>query len=85
MAVASLMSSPRTQRGHAGTIVVSDGERSVVPILIRLDDNGQYPDGLRAPMIIHDREWEASLGLDREFVFSVSDWCVIRQFFMGTF
>lgn len=37
-------------------------------------DSAQYPDGLRAPMIIHDLEWEASLGFDEQFVFSVSDW-----------
>lgn len=37
-------------------------------------DNAQYPDGLRAPMIVHDTEWETSLGFDQEFIFSVSDW-----------
>jgi len=40
------------------------------------DDKGQYPDGLRAPMIVHDRAHESQLGYDEEFVFSVSDWYV---------
>jgi iron transport multicopper oxidase len=39
-----------------------------------VDDKAQYPDGLRAPMIVHDRAHEAQLGYDEEFVFSVSDW-----------
>jgi iron transport multicopper oxidase len=39
-----------------------------------IDDKGQYPDGLRAPMIVHDREFESKLGYDEEFTFSVSDW-----------
>jgi hypothetical protein len=66
------------------------GGITVVSLLISLymevsrltgpDDKGQYPDGLRAPMIIHDREWEASLEYDLEFAFSVSDWYVIPHF-----
>ncbi|KAE9966668.1 hypothetical protein EG327_011744 [Venturia inaequalis] len=37
-------------------------------------DKAQYPDGLRAPMIVHDCAYEESLGYDKEYVFSVSDW-----------
>ncbi|KAF2436801.1 hypothetical protein EJ08DRAFT_623128 [Tothia fuscella] len=52
-------------------------------------DKAQYPDGLRSPMIIHDREWERSLGFEEQFVFSVSDWYhtqfpyLIHEFFDG--
>ncbi|KAL1610662.1 hypothetical protein SLS60_002332 [Paraconiothyrium brasiliense] len=35
---------------------------------------GQYPDGLRGKMIIHDPVWEASLNVDRQIYLSVSDW-----------
>ena len=37
-------------------------------------DQSQYPDGFRGPMIVHDSEWEGSLGFDEQFTFSVSDW-----------
>lgn len=37
---------------------------------------GQYPDGLRAPMIVHDTEWEESLGIEKQYTLSVSDWLV---------
>ncbi|KAH3914241.1 hypothetical protein HBH56_100670 [Parastagonospora nodorum] len=37
-------------------------------------DKGQYPDGLRGKMIIHDRNWENSLGIDSQIYLSMSDW-----------
>jgi iron transport multicopper oxidase len=37
-------------------------------------DKGQYPDGLRGQMIVHDRAWEKSLGVDEQIHYSVSDW-----------
>jgi len=37
-------------------------------------NKGQYPDGLRAPMIVHDPSYENSLGVDKQFVLTVSDW-----------
>ncbi|OCK79663.1 multicopper oxidase [Lepidopterella palustris CBS 459.81] len=37
-------------------------------------DHAQYPDGLRGQMIIHDPIWEASLGVDQQIHFSISDW-----------
>lgn len=37
-------------------------------------DKGQYPDGLRGKMIIHDPEWEENLDLDAQIYLSVSDW-----------
>lgn len=36
--------------------------------------SGQYPDGLRAPMVIHDKRWEDSLGIDSQIYLSMSDW-----------
>lgn len=39
-------------------------------------NKGQYPDGLRAPMIIHDPQYEAQLGFDQEYIMTVSDWYV---------
>jgi iron transport multicopper oxidase len=35
---------------------------------------GQYPDGLRGPMIVHDPDWENSLGVDNQYTLTVSDW-----------
>ena len=37
-------------------------------------DKGQYPDGLRGIMIVHDPEWEKSLDIAGQFYFSFSDW-----------
>ncbi|OCL11751.1 Ferroxidase [Glonium stellatum] len=34
----------------------------------------QYPDGLRGPLIIHDRAAEKKLGFDQELTLTVSDW-----------
>jgi len=39
-------------------------------------DKGQYPDGLRGKMIIHDKEWEAGLGIDSQIYLSMSDWYI---------
>lgn len=36
--------------------------------------DGQYPDGLRAPMIIHDKSWEDSLEISSQIYLSMSDW-----------
>ncbi|KAF2096240.1 conidial pigment biosynthesis oxidase Abr1/brown 1 [Rhizodiscina lignyota] len=35
---------------------------------------GQYPDGIRGPMIVHDPAWEKSLGVDAQYTITVSDW-----------
>jgi iron transport multicopper oxidase len=40
-------------------------------------DKGQYPDGLRGKMIIHDRSWESSLKIDSQIYLSMSDWYVL--------
>jgi iron transport multicopper oxidase len=37
-------------------------------------DKGQYPDGLRGLLIVHDPEWEKSLNVDEQIYLSVSDW-----------
>ncbi|EON62976.1 hypothetical protein W97_02202 [Coniosporium apollinis CBS 100218] len=37
-------------------------------------DRGQYPDGLRGPMIVHDYESEAALGVDEQYTMTISDW-----------
>ncbi|KAF2637314.1 multicopper oxidase 1 [Massarina eburnea CBS 473.64] len=37
-------------------------------------DRGQYPDGLRGKMIIHDPTWEASLNIDQQIYLTMSDW-----------
>ncbi|KAF1999257.1 multicopper oxidase [Amniculicola lignicola CBS 123094] len=37
-------------------------------------DKGQYPDGLRGKMIIHDPAWEASLNVDKQYYLSMGDW-----------
>ncbi|KAL5114595.1 hypothetical protein ACEQ8H_007500 [Pleosporales sp. CAS-2024a] len=37
-------------------------------------DKGQYPDGLRGQMIIHDRNWESSLGVAGQIYLTMSDW-----------
>lgn len=37
-------------------------------------DKGQYPDGLRGILIVHDREWEKSLNIDEQIFLSMSDW-----------
>ncbi|KAH8656996.1 Cupredoxin [Tricladium varicosporioides] len=37
-------------------------------------NKGQYPDGLRAPFIIHDPNFPYKDKVDQEFVLSVSDW-----------
>lgn len=43
-------------------------------------DMGQYPDGLRGKMVIHDVAWENSLGIASQQTFSMSDWYVQRDF-----
>jgi iron transport multicopper oxidase len=35
---------------------------------------GQYPDGLRGKMIVHDKAWESSLKIDQQMYLSMSDW-----------
>jgi iron transport multicopper oxidase len=37
-------------------------------------EKGQYPDGLRGMMIIHDRSWESSLNIDSQIYLTMSDW-----------
>ncbi|KAF2193909.1 multicopper oxidase [Zopfia rhizophila CBS 207.26] len=37
-------------------------------------DKGQYPDGLRGKMIIHDPPWEESLNVEEQIYLSMSDW-----------
>ncbi|EMD88541.1 hypothetical protein COCC4DRAFT_208631 [Bipolaris maydis ATCC 48331] len=37
-------------------------------------EKGQYPDGLRGKMIVHDRAWEKTLGIDKQIFLSMSDW-----------
>jgi iron transport multicopper oxidase len=37
-------------------------------------DKGQYPDGLRAPLIVHDPDSPFKGQYDQEYVLSVSDW-----------
>ncbi|RYN46516.1 hypothetical protein AA0114_g8304 [Alternaria tenuissima] len=37
-------------------------------------EKGQYPDGLRGKMIVHDRAWEKSLNIDEQKYLSMSDW-----------
>lgn len=39
-------------------------------------DAGQYPDGLRGPLIVHDPEYEKSTGCDHAYTLTVSDWYV---------
>lgn len=41
-------------------------------------DKGQYPDGLRGKMVIHDKAWESSLKIDKQMTYSMSDWYVFR-------
>ncbi|KAF2684805.1 multicopper oxidase [Lentithecium fluviatile CBS 122367] len=36
--------------------------------------SGQYPDGLRGPMIIHDPNWEKNLKIEDQYAMTVSDW-----------
>ncbi|ORY02655.1 laccase-2 precursor [Clohesyomyces aquaticus] len=42
-------------------------------------DKGQYPDGLRGKMIIHDPAWESSLNVDEQIYLSMSDWYHTQQ------
>lgn len=35
---------------------------------------GQYPDGLRGKMIVHDLSWEATLNVTQQIYLSMSDW-----------
>lgn len=42
-------------------------------------NKGQYPDGLRGKMVIHDTEWEASLNVDNQTTYSISDWYVAHD------
>jgi iron transport multicopper oxidase len=37
-------------------------------------EKGQYPDGLRGMLIVHDREWEESLNIDEQTSLTMSDW-----------
>ncbi|PSN75263.1 hypothetical protein BS50DRAFT_36444 [Corynespora cassiicola Philippines] len=43
---------------------------------------GQYPDGLRGKMIIHDTNWEKSLKIDEQIYLSMSDWYHTQQPFL---
>jgi iron transport multicopper oxidase len=40
-------------------------------------NKGQYPDGLRGPLIVHDRKAEAALKYDTEYTVTLSDWYVV--------
>ena len=40
-------------------------------------NKGQYPDGLRGKMVIHDKAWETSLKIDSQMTYSMSDWYVL--------
>jgi FtsP/CotA-like multicopper oxidase with cupredoxin domain len=42
-------------------------------------NKGQYPDGLRGKMIIHDKAWESSLNIDGQMAYSMSDWYVVLR------
>jgi iron transport multicopper oxidase len=42
-------------------------------------NKGQYPDGLRGKMVIHDKAWESSLNIDSQTTYSMSDWYVPRM------
>ena len=42
-------------------------------------DSGQYPDGLRGKMVIHDPTWESSLKIDSQMTYTVSDWYVYQS------
>jgi iron transport multicopper oxidase len=37
-------------------------------------EKGQYPDGLRGMLIVHDPEWEKSLDIDEQISLTMSDW-----------
>ncbi|KAH6629092.1 laccase-2 precursor [Boeremia exigua] len=37
-------------------------------------NKGQYPDGLRGKMVIHDKAWESSLNINSQMTYSMSDW-----------
>ncbi|USP79443.1 hypothetical protein yc1106_06717 [Curvularia clavata] len=37
-------------------------------------EKGQYPDGLRGKMIVHDKAWEKTLKVDKQIHLSMSDW-----------
>ncbi|CAI6299461.1 unnamed protein product [Periconia digitata] len=37
-------------------------------------DAGQYADGLRGKMVIHDQAWESSLKVDKQIYLSMGDW-----------
>lgn len=37
-------------------------------------NKGQYPDGLRGKMVIHDKAWESSLNIESQMTYSMSDW-----------
>ncbi|KAF2463799.1 laccase-2 precursor [Lindgomyces ingoldianus] len=43
---------------------------------------GQYPDGLRGKMIIHDPAWEKNLKVDEQIYLSMSDWYHTQQPFL---
>lgn len=37
-------------------------------------DRGQYPDGLRGPLVVHDPEAEAALGIEAQYTMTISEW-----------
>lgn len=37
-------------------------------------NGAQFPDGFRAPFIVHDKAYENTLGYDKEYLMTVSDW-----------
>ena len=38
---------------------------------------GQYPDGLRGALIVHDKDRERKLDYEKEYLLTTSDWCVL--------
>ena len=45
-------------------------------------NRGQFPDGLRGPLIVHDPEWERSLRVDKQFSLTMSDWYHVQTPFL---
>jgi iron transport multicopper oxidase len=40
---------------------------------------GQYPDGLRGPLVVHDPQDPFEGKYDEEVIFTVSDWYVLSR------
>ncbi|KAH7119687.1 multicopper oxidase-domain-containing protein [Dendryphion nanum] len=45
-------------------------------------EKGQYPDGLRGLMIIHDPKWERSLNVEKQIYLTMSDWWHTQQAYL---